>query len=200
MKIITIAHQKGGVGKSTLAVNLAYAFEGINTGLVDSDLQGSLTHLNLMADGLNLVPYNRNLSDLRTLSYDLIIVDTPPYLSNNLPEIFNQSDFVLVPTKAGFFDIMAIQGTITLIKESMKEHPQLKAGIVFNMVKHHSSLIKEVKSLTGDIGLPILNTHITDRVSYTRSIIHGGIMKSEDVNAMGEMVTLCDEIMQMLEV
>ncbi len=197
MKIITLAHQKGGVGKSTLALNLAYAFEGIKTGLVDTDLQGSLTSLSLMADGLNLVQFNQDFSQLRKLDYDLLIVDTPPYLNSNLPIIFQQSDLVIVPTKAGFFDMMAIHGTLSLLKDAMKQNPNLKAGIVFNMVKHHSSLIKEIKGLQ-DFGIPVFNSHITDRVSYTRSILNGGIMQSSDQNAIKEMVALCEEIMSFL--
>ncbi len=199
MKIITIAHQKGGVGKSTLALNLAYAFQVLKVGLVDIDQQGSLTSLSIMADGINLIPFENDFRKLRTLPYDLIIVDTPPYLSSILPEIFNQSDLVLIPTKAGFFDMMAIRGTIDLIKMAMQQNTFLKAGIVFNMIKHHSSLINEVKNLTNDFGLPVLKTHITDRVSYTRSILSGGILKSNDQNAIKEMVNLCEEIMTLLE-
>lgn len=200
MKIITIAHQKGGVGKSTLALNLAFSFQGINVGLVDTDFQGSLSSLNLMADGIKLVPFYNNLASLRTLPFDLLIVDTPPYLNKNLPEIFNQSDLVLVPTRAGFFDLLALNSTLALLKESMRINPKIKAGIVFNMVKHNSSLAKEIKNLTNDFEIPVLKSHITDRVSYTRSIINGGIMKSNDKNAIAEMVSLCEEIMGFLEI
>lgn len=200
MKIITISHQKGGVGKSTLALNLCYAFQNANVALCDTDLQGSLSSLNLMADGLNLIPFEPNLSKLRQLPYDLIIIDTPPYLSSNLSQIFKQSDLVIVPTKAGIFDMMAIRGTIELLKKSMLENPNLKTGIVFNMVKHHSSLIKEMQSLTKDIEIPVFKTHITDRVSYTRSIINGGILQSNDKNAIKEMLNLCSEVMDLLEI
>jgi chromosome partitioning protein len=45
-------------------------------------------------------------------------VDTPPYLSNRLNELFTYSDYVLVPTNAGFFDVMAIKSTLALIRFS----------------------------------------------------------------------------------
>jgi len=202
-KIITLAHQKGGVGKSTLALLLAYAFnENLKVGLLDCDLQGSLTNLNLMADGLNLIPYEGGSSFdfVKDLDYDLIIIDTPPYLSQNLHEIFLLSDFVLVPTKTGFFDMMAIQGTMALLNKAMAEKTGLKAGVVFNMVKHNSSLISEVKSLTSSFSIPVLNTYICDRVSYTRCIISGGILKSNDKNAIKEILNLCEEILSFLEV
>jgi chromosome partitioning protein len=91
-KIITIAHQKGGVGKSTLALNLALCFQDqLSVALVDTDLQGSLYHIREDFPGLNWISLDQLTG--QQLAYDLIIVDTPPYLSNRLPEMFAQSDF-----------------------------------------------------------------------------------------------------------
>jgi chromosome partitioning protein len=85
-KIITVAHQKGGVGKSTLAMNLAVCFQDqLNVALVDTDLQGSLYHIKDELPGLAVMG-NDQLQEIKNLDYDLIIVDTPPYLSNKLLE------------------------------------------------------------------------------------------------------------------
>jgi chromosome partitioning protein len=101
-KIITIAHQKGGVGKSTLALNLAVCFQDqLNVALVDTNLQGSLYHSKEVLPGLAVLAQDQ-LQKIKDLQYDLIIVDTPPYLSNKLPELFSLSDFILIPTKAVF--------------------------------------------------------------------------------------------------
>ncbi|MDB4927036.1 ParA family protein, partial [Mucilaginibacter sp.] len=115
-KIITVAHQKGGVGKSTMALNLALCFQDqLKVALVDSDLQGSIYHVKDDFPGLAILSSDK-ISDIPHLNYDLVIIDTPPYLSNKLTELFQLSDFVLVPTKAGFFDVMAIRSTLALIK------------------------------------------------------------------------------------
>ncbi len=115
-RIITVAHQKGGVGKSTLALNLAVCFhEEMQVALVDSDLQGSLLNFKAQNPTLNIL----NESDpkkIDKLPFDLVVIDTPPYLTSTLSELFNISDFVLIPTKAGFFDIMAIRDTLDLVK------------------------------------------------------------------------------------
>ncbi|GAB4032899.1 ParA family protein [Spirosoma gilvum] len=104
MKVITIAHQKGGVGKTTLAINLAYAFaEEAKVGIIDADLQGSVSDLHDFLTGVDIVDLDRFLSGKLT-EYDLIVIDTPPYLSNRLEELFSISDYVLVPTKAGILD------------------------------------------------------------------------------------------------
>ncbi len=198
-RIITLAHQKGGVGKSTLALNLAYCIQnGLKVGLVDADLQGSLRNLNLMADGISLINFIDDFTNLKTQPFDLILVDTPPYLSNRLPELFLQSDFILVPTKAGFFGMMAIKSTLALINETIKAKPDLKAGVVFNMIKRSSSITSEIKSLTKDFSIPVLKNIISDRVSFTRSAISGGVLETNDEKAKSEIISLADEILTQL--
>lgn len=198
-KIITIANQKGGVGKSTLALNLAYTFQnGLQVGLLDSDLQGSLYGLYAMIEGIKLIPATKNLSSLQQTDNDLIIVDTPPYLTEHLEDLFAISDFILIPTKIGFFDVMAIRSTISLIEKSKSKNPNLKYGIVLNMVKPRTSLNKEIKKMLIDMGKPVFNTQISDRVSYTRSALTGGILKTDDNKAKEEIVALTDEILAAL--
>ncbi|KAA6437914.1 ParA family protein, partial [Dyadobacter flavalbus] len=87
-KIITIAHQKGGVGKSTLALNLAICFqEELSVALVDIDVQGSIADLKNDFSDLSIITEDQ-FDQIQKLSYDLIVVDTPPYLSSRLPELF----------------------------------------------------------------------------------------------------------------
>ena len=200
MKIITIAHQKGGVGKTTLALNLASCFrEGLSVGLLDADLQGSLKGLESMLEGMELIPYNNDPKSLLTVKKDILIVDTPPYLTAQLPAFFSISDFVLVPSKVGFLDVMAIRATIQLLKESQHQHPNLKAAIVLNMVKPRTTVNDEIRDILKDYGLPVLKTAISDRVSYTRSAITSGVFAGDDEKAKNEIASLADEILTFLE-
>lgn len=193
-KIISVAHQKGGVGKSTLALNLATCFqEQLSVALIDIDLQGSLSDLKDDFPGLNIICEDQ-FEQIKQLSFDLIIIDTPPYLSNRLPDLFQISDYVLVPTKAGFFDIMAIRSTLHLIGEAQKKHTTLKAGIVINMVKHRSGITAEVQELLKTFDTPVLTTVIHDRVSFARSPITGGVINGDDIKAKEEITSLADEI------
>lgn len=96
--------------------------------MVDSDLQGSIYQVKDDFPGLAILS-SEQISDTPYLNYDLVIVDTPPYFSNKLTELCQFLDFVLVPTKAGFFDIMDIRSTLALIKFSQAKNAQLKSGI-----------------------------------------------------------------------
>jgi len=193
-KIITVAHQKGGVGKSTLAMNLAVCFQDqLNVALVDTDLQGSLFQIKEELPGLAVVG-NDLLQDIKRLEYDLVIVDTPPYLSNKLPELFSLSDFILIPTKAGFFDVMAIRSTIALLKDAQVKKPDIQAGIVMNMIKPRSGITKEVSSLLQSMQTPVLATMIHDRVSIARSSITAGVLQGSDNKAIEEITSLAEEI------
>ncbi|HEY8929551.1 MAG TPA: ParA family protein [Mucilaginibacter sp.] len=192
-KIITIAHQKGGVGKSTLAINLALCFQDqLSVALVDTDHQGSLYHIKEDFPNLTIICADQ-LADLQSLPYDLILVDTPPYLSNKLPALFAQSDFILVPTKAGFFDVMAIRSTIALIVEA-----KAKAGIVLNMVKPRSGITKDVSALLETMEVGLLKTVIHDRVSIARSSMTSGILQGGDSKAAAELTALAEEVVDLI--
>ena len=197
-KIITLAHQKGGVGKSTLALNLALCFKDqLRVALIDSDLQGSIYHLKEDFPDLDILAPEK-IGEIPNLDYDLIIVDTPPYLSNRLNELFGYSDYVLVPTKAGFFDVMAIKSTLALIKFAQAQNQNLKAGIVLNMLKPRSGITSEVVELIQTLGTPLLKTRVFDRVSLARSSMTSGILKSTDQKAIEEVTFLAEEIVGLI--
>ncbi len=197
-KIITIAHQKGGVGKSTLAINLALCFQDqLSVALVDTDLQGSLYYSREDFPDMVIIGADK-FTDIEKLAYDLIIVDTPPYLSNKLPELFLRSDFILVPTKPGFFDVMAIRSTIALINEAIAKSTNVKAGIVLNMVKPRSGITNDIRGLLKSMEIPLLKTAIHDRVSIARSSMTLGVLQSGDQKAKGEVASLAEEIVELI--
>jgi chromosome partitioning protein len=114
--IITVAHQKGGVGKSTLSTNLRgyFAGGGYKTALVDIDPQGSLTKLiRTFVDQEGREPEHvftrtdfKNYDELLQMlePYEIVIIDTPPYLSKELEDVLAITNMVLVPCKASPLD------------------------------------------------------------------------------------------------
>lgn len=197
-KIITIAHQKGGVGKSTLAINLALCFQDqLSVALVDTDLQGSLYHMRSDFPDLTIIGTDK-LSDIQKLAFDLVIVDTPPYLSNRLPDLFRYSDFILVPTKAGFFDVMAIRSTIALISAARDAVPGVRAGIVLNMIKPRSGITHDVRGLLESMDVQLLKAVVHDRVSIARSSMTSGVLQGSDQKAKDEITALAEEVVELI--
>lgn len=196
--ILTFAHQKGGVGKSTLCLNVAIALsEHLTVGLIDLDPQGSLRDVSHLLTSLALIPTPQRLSDLKYLPYELICVDTPPYLSDKFCELFIASNMVIIPTKAGVFDILAIRRTVEIFKQAQKENTNLKGAIVLNMIKTGSNLTVEAEEILNGYGLPILTTQITDRVAFARSPLTGGIFGGDDTKAKNLITNLCTDIIQL---
>lgn len=194
-KIITISHQKGGVGKSTLALNLAYSFtNNVNTVLTDIDPQGSTMQLRGIIPNLSIIPFNK---DIYSRNFDALFIDTPPYLMNEILPIFLKSDLVIIPTKAGVPDIMAIHSTVELVKEAQKSNKKLKAAIVLNMVKPRASITEQAKEQLKEYDLPIIG-EIRDRVAYTNTFLTGGVLTGTDENAKTEINELTSKILELL--
>lgn len=199
-KIITLAHQKGGVGKSTLTLNLAYSFKDhVRTGVVDMDVQGTISQLKPLIKNLDIITGVNKLSDLQQLPYDFIFIDTPPYLSADLPALFEMSDLVIIPTKPGIADLMAIRATIAMLQDVHDKNPNLKKVIVFNMVKTSSNITAKIKELVDAYEIPVFKRMITDRVSFARSLaIDDGIYGLEDTKAKEELDELTQEVIDIL--
>lgn len=168
-KIILITHQKGGVGKSTITYNLANTFAlDSKTAICDFDLQGSLIN---SKEYSNVPVYSADdFKKLLKSDYDFIFVDTPPYITNKISELVNLSDVIIIPTKVGFYDFLAISETTEIIKKNKKDRDAL---IVFNMVKNNTSLTAEMQEVIKGFDIPLAKTYLSDLVSFTRSGVKG---------------------------
>lgn len=201
MRIITVAHQKGGVGKSTLVLNLAYCLaESRRVAVVDTDPQGSINDLAVgnMVQTIDLVDPGLVMAQKLT-GYDFVVIDTPPYLTSQLAKLFALSDYVLIPTKTGIMDVMAIRRTIELLQSVMDQQPRLKAGIVLSMVNPlRNSLTAEVKEALEAYALPLLPTMIHQRVSFARSPMTAGVVSGSDEKAIQEVINLTSDILTQL--
>lgn len=193
-KIILITHQKGGVGKSTLAFNLAQNISGnAKVALLDMDLQGSLIQLKDLVVNFDILPYQDNIESITGLDYDFIFIDTPPYLSNHLPKLIQMADLIIVPTKAGILDLLAIKSTIELIANENKKN---NAMVVFNMIKPNTTLTLDILIGLAEYQIEIADTHISDLVAFTRSVLVGGV--KNDKNAQSQLDSLTQELLNKL--
>lgn len=193
-KIILITHQKGGVGKSTLTFNLAQNIAANSrVAVLDFDLQGSLSQLEELVTDFKIIPYQDKLESISELQYDFIFIDTPPYLSNHLAKLISISDLIIVPTKAGILDLLAIKSTLTFIEQEKRTMDTL---VVFNMIKPNTTLTLDILIGLEEYNVKIANTHISDLVAFTRSVLLKGV--SKDKNAQKQIDQLTEEILTKL--
>lgn len=198
MKVISIVNQKGGVGKSTISFNLAHCFAtGLRVGLMDADTQGTIRNMFDSLTGINLLSIN-DLAGINNLDFDIVIIDTPPYLTNYLNDILQASDFVLVPIKPSYVDIMAVKPTADVIRRKQNDKPSLVARIVLNMVKPRTSVNKEIMYLLAEMPIPTMKSTLSERVAFIRSFINNSVFEGDDERAVNEVTDLAEEIIEIL--
>ena len=199
MKIIAIVSQKGGVGKSTLALNLAlyFATQGVDVAVSDADAQGSLTAAASFLTNLTFVKpadvWNKQVDNL-----DLIVVDTSPRNDIDLSKLLAVADYVLIPVRPGFFDVLAVKDTVALLAQARVERPNLKAGIVLTMVQHRTAVTRDVVAMLETFSVETLPIMIHNRVAYTRSAMTNGVLGSNDLKAYEEISGLATAIIDRL--
>lgn len=219
-KIIVICNSKGGVGKTTLSINLAHSCKNFaRTALVDLDSQGSVHDMSEHFykkpkiedaaptededfEDFALLPYSMELME-RTFNtesdFDLIIVDTPPYLIEGLQKLFAKAHLIIIPIKAGPLDTRATRRTVSIAKAAQKLNPKLKTSFVINMVKESTNLTQEAIDALLVYDLPIFKSRIGDRSDFTRSVaLEHGIYTVENKKARQEFDAFTKEVLTTL--
>lgn len=210
--IITLAHQKGGVGKSTLATNLRgyFAGGGYKTALVDIDPQGSLSKLvRTFSDQDGREPEHviergsyKTYKDLLTLlePYDIAVIDTPPYLSKELQDVFEITNVILVPCKASPLDFLAIGDTLDLIRQAKTKRKELIAAVVMTMVITGTDFTTQIRTELEKTEFPVLKAEIGNRVAYMRSLLKSNtVLGDENPKAREEIESLGKELISLLK-
>ena len=205
-KVITVAQQKGGSGKTTLAINLAveYARQGKRVALLDTDPQGSLgrwfmTRRDALGDpGLDLstasawgVSYE--CEKLRKIN-DLVIVDTPPKVDADLRPALREADLVLIPVATSQVDLWATDGVLDLVaRESRRPY------VVLNRVKPNTNLAREVAEAARALSA-VAHVSLGQRVVYAETLGRGlAVVEAGKSAASVEVQALAAEIAALLQ-
>jgi chromosome partitioning protein len=182
MKIIAVLNQKGGCGKTTIAVNLTHSFQnqGYKTLLVDSDPQGSARDWNAENDGkiIPVIGLDRGslANDIEAIKngYDFIVIDGAPSIAKLAAAAVKIADFILIPVQPSPWDIWATADLVDIIKarQEVTEGKPMAAFIVSRAIKN-TKLSTEVIEALKQYELPVLNSYTTQRVIYPTSASEG---------------------------
>jgi len=180
--IIGVLNQKGGVGKTTLAVNIAatLAMSGMRVLLVDADPQGSSLAWSTAREAPPLFPVvgmakptlHREMPDLAK-DYDAVVIDGAPRVNDLGRAAILASDFILVPVQPSPYDVWAAADTVQLIREAQQFKESLKAAFVINRKIVNTAIGRDVASALEHFDIPVLPTALCQRVLYAESAGQG---------------------------
>lgn len=203
-QVITVAQQKGGAGKTTLAANLAVAFarRGLRVAVLDTDPQGSLGRWFLIRRGLpggagmefstaSAWGVSYECEKLRKL-VDLVIIDTPPKVDADLRPALREANLVLVPVAGSMVDLWAVDGLMDLVSREGR-----RALIVMNRVRAGSRLTAEVAAAAEAQG-GVAAARLASRQAYAEALGQGLGAGELRGPATAEVAALADEVLAVL--
>lgn len=177
MPVIVIANPKGGVGKSTIATNLAgyFAKQGHKVMLGDSDIQqSSRAWLSLRPGSLPPIAaweINNGHVVKPPKGTTHIVLDTPAGLGGTrLEEILRIADKVVVPLQASMFDILATQEFLSRLASD--HHGKSAVGVLGMRVNIRTRAADQLAHYVSNLGLPVLG-YLRDTQNYVQLAAHG---------------------------
>lgn len=205
--IITIAQQKGGAGKTTLAAHLAVAFTraGKKVAVVDIDPQQSLTmwyrlreeHLGDAGAGLLVNQIKgwrtRNEVDKLAASHDVVLIDSPPHAETEARVAVRAADLVVIPVQPSPMDVWATRPTLELA--AGEKVPVL---LVLNRVPPRANLTEEMLAEMKAFGAKIAKSRIGNRVVFAAALAEGRAVNEVQPSskAAKEIAALAKEILK----
>jgi chromosome partitioning protein len=181
-KVFTIAQQKGGAGKTTLAAHLAVAWtaEGKRVAVVDIDPQMSLTawfRVREAAQGdagagllVNQIKGWRVRAEVEKLAgaHDIVLIDSPPHMETEARVAIRAADLVVIPVQPSPMDVWATQPTLDLAQEEKSN-----AILVLNRVPPRAKLTEAMQAQIDELGCEQAKATIGNRVVFASALSEG---------------------------
>jgi chromosome partitioning protein len=210
MSVLAISNLKGGVGKSTVAQNVAVelAQKGVSICIADTDTEqktstkwASLRDSSLLSIPVFSISLDKVSQEILALKqkYDIVIIDGTPALTELTTRIIILSDLVVVPILPGGGDIWALENFLNRYQEAKvtKESygGKVELAVLINRYNDRTTLDREVLSAIQEFGVKVLQTKLTNRVAYREATISGiGANETKDEKAKQEIEQLTNEI------
>lgn len=215
MSIVAISNLKGGVGKSTVAQNLAVclAQKGLSICIADTDTEQrtsskwaslrSTDDLSVPVFAINPDKVSQEILALKQ-NYEVVIIDGTPALTELTTRIIILSELVIVPILPGGGDLWALENFLERYKEAKvtKESygGKVELAVLINRYNDRTTLDREVVNAVAGLNIPVLNTKLTNRVAYREATITGNsTVEMKDDKAKIEIESLTKEILALLK-
>jgi chromosome partitioning protein len=192
MNVVVFASRKGGSGKSTLAAHLGsyMAANARPTLLIDADPQGSLAlwHRVRGSRDLPLQVGTKHLAatlvKARRAGAEWVLIDTPPNAEAPVAEAIWHADLVVIPMRAGLFDVDAVQATIKMCRDLKKPY-----AVVINAAPAKNGSedpsVADARGAMQALDVPTWSGQITHHPELSLSLAHGAGVSEFSVGSAG---------------
>jgi len=205
--IITVAQQKGGAGKTTLAAHLAVAYTAMKKRVVavDIDPQQSLSRwYGVRQEWMDGTPAGvlvsavegwRARAEVRRAAadYDLVIIDSPPHAETEARIAIRAADLVVVPVQPSPMDLWATRPTLELAAAE-----KVPALLVFNRVLPRANLTEAMEAEAEQLGAKIARARLGNRVAFAAALAEGKAVGETQPRGLAaqEIAALAKEILK----
>ena len=205
--IISILNQKGGVGKTTLSINLAsaLALSGLKILLIDADPQGSALDWQASREGDSLFPVvgmakatlHKDVPELAR-PYAHVVIDGPPRVNELTQSAIMASDLVLIPVQPSPYDVWAAEEIVRLLQEASIYKPDLKSLFVINRKIANTAIGRDVAQALANYPVPVAAAAIGQRIAFAESAALGqSVLEiSTQTTAGREVMALMRELLE----
>ena len=204
--IISLLNQKGGVGKTTLAIHMADALarRAKRVLLIDADPQGSALDWAAARQGEPLfavagLPRSSIHKELPSLSrgYEFVLIDGPPRVYDVAKSAIAASNIVVIPVQPSPYDVWAVKEIVDLLHEASVYAPNLKSAFAINRKIANTALGRDVVEALAEYPIHVLATAICQRVALAESAARGQTVFETSPASAGarELTSLVDELL-----
>ena len=205
MKVVALLNEKGGSGKSTIALNLACALhrQGRRVVLIDADPQGTARDWREASPAdVDLPPVvvldrpELLLSSIKTLSADIAIIDTPAKAEKMSANVVRIANVAIIPVQPSAADVWASAAAVKLIQSKRDIGGLIDAAFLATRVSGSTNLSKEIlKGDWNEYGIEMLDQAVSNRVSYAQSLSDGvSVYETRDGQAKAEIDLIVQEL------